>query len=199
MKINNSFLETIKSIDGELYNLSYHQQRYESVLKSFEKFDFKNLKNYLNPPSDGLYRCRVVYTLDDISVSYIKYKKRNISSLKIIQDNTIEYNKKYLDRSILNDLYDKRGSCDDVLIVKNSFITDTTIANIAFFKDGIWFTPRRPLLNGTTRARLLDMKKIVEADIKVDDIDNYEGIALLNAMIDFDIISKNKLLRDVIC
>jgi len=195
-----SFLETIKILDAKIYNLSYHQKRYESVLRSFGIESFKNLEDYIvDIPQNFLYRCRVVYDLEhNISVTYHSYKKRDIKSLKIVYADQLEYNKKYLDRTILNRMYEKRERCDDVLIVKNSFLTDTTIANIALLKDGIWYTPINSLLEGTTKRRLLDEGKIVQKDILISDIYTYERVALLNAMIDFDIISQ-KNIRRIFC
>jgi len=196
--VKNSFLETIKCVDGKIFHLEYHQKRYESVLKSLGINDFKNLKEYLNPPTSGLYRCRLVYDEKNISVTYHKYKKREIKSLKLVYDDKINYSKKSTNRDELNNLFEKREECDEVLIVKNSLITDTTIANVAFYKDGLWYTPKEPLLEGTTRARLLDEGKIIEKDIRVNDLKNYSKLALMNAMLDFDIITKYNL-KDLAC
>ena len=77
-------------------------------------------------------------------------------------------------------------------------VTDTSIANIALYNDGLWFTPKKPLLEGTTRARLLNAGKIIEKDIAVEDLNNYSRVALMNAMIDFDIITKYNL-KDMTC
>jgi 4-amino-4-deoxychorismate lyase len=77
-------------------------------------------------------------------------------------------------------------------------VTDTSIANVAFYKDGLWFTPKKPLLEGTTRARLLNAGKIIEKDIGVKELKNYSKVALMNAMIDFDIITKYNL-KDMTC
>ena len=192
------FLETVKSLDGVVYNLKYHQSRYESVLKSFNILEYKNLKDYINPPMHGLYRCRLVYDKSKIDVEYIKYKMRNIKTLKLVYDDDIEYDKKSTSRQDLNKLFEQKDSCDDILIVKNSLLTDTSIANVALFDGKRWFTPKNPLLEGTTRKRLLDEGKIYELEIGVDDICNFEKIALLNAMIDFDIIAGDSL-KDIIC
>ena len=190
----NSYIETIKAINGDIYHIDYHQKRYEFVLNSFGVNDVKNLADFLDPPKDGLYKCRLVYNFNDIDVSYSKYKKRNISSLKIIFDKDIDYSYKSIDRRELDSLFTLKGKCDDVLIIKNSLVTDTTIANVAFYRDGFWFTPKEPLLKGTTRARLLDNNTIVEADIKVQELKSFSKVALLNAMIDFDILENCELL-----
>lgn len=198
--MKNEFLETIKIDKGNVYNLEYHQKRYESVLKHFNVYDAKSLVDYIKPPKDGLFRCRLIYNPDDIKkidIQYIEYKKRDIKKLKLIYDNDINYFFKSTDRKALDKLHAKRGEADDILIVKNSLITDTSIANIALY-DGVWKTPKSPLLKGTTRQRYIDEGKIVEEDIDVKNIYNYSKVALLNAMIDFDIITDNNI-KDIFC
>lgn len=195
---NNSYLETIKVENGEIFHLEYHQKRYESVLNSLGISTYKNLSEFITPPDLDLYRCRLVYTVDTVEVSYHKYVKRDITQLKIIYDDDIEYSLKSTNREEINVLYARRGRYDEILIVKNSFLTDTSIANIALYRDEVWYTPASPLLKGTTRARLLDEGKIVEKDIHLDEIYEYSEVALLNAMIDFDIIAQENI-RELFC
>ncbi len=193
-----SYIETIKVYNGEIYNLEYHQRRYERVLSSFGVDTFKELKNYIEAPLEGLYRCRLVYTAESVEVTYHEYVKRDVNRLKVIFDDEIEYSLKSTSREEIDALYARRGRYDDVLIVQNSLLTDTSIANIALLKDDIWYTPKKPLLEGTTRKRLLDEGKIVPKDIRIGEIDDYSKVALLNAMIDFDIIQEENI-RKIIC
>jgi 4-amino-4-deoxychorismate lyase len=74
------------------------------------------------------------------------------------------------------------------MIFKNGFLTDTSIANIAIFDGDNWLTPKKPLLEGTTRNRLLENKDIIESNIDLNMLKNAKKIALMNAMIDFDIL-----------
>ena len=196
--VKHSFLETIKAIDGELKHLEYHQKRYEGVLNSLDKKKVDNLKELLNPPKKGLYRCRVVYSIENVEVEYIPYKKRQIHKLKLVESNTIEYSKKYADRREIDALLLQKGEGDDILIIKDGFVSDTSIANIAFYDGAYWFTPKTPLLQGTTRDRLLENGKIFEKDIRVEDIYTYKKIALMNAMIDFDIITEENIRKIIV-
>ena len=189
--MNKSFLETIKAVDGEIFHLSFHQKRLESVLRSLGSREFPSLLHLLNPPKKGLYRCRVLYTKDTVDVSYHPYLQREIHSLKLIYDDTIVYDKKYANRDMLNTLFSLKKEADDILIIKNGLVTDTSIANIAFFDGKKWLTPKTPLLEGVTRERLLEEKKIFKQDIQVEDLASFTKVALLNAMIDFDIIMKD--------
>ena len=198
MKIE--FLETIKVLDGSLCHIEYHQRRYERTLASFGVRDFLRLDKVLAPPQDGLYRCRFLYTTEGaFTKSYHRYKKRDIQKLKVIPSDTLEYDKKYANRDALESLFEQREGCDDIIIVKNGLLQDTTIANIALFNGRDWLTPNKPLLKGTTRERLLQSGFLKTADIRAKDLKKFQKMALMNAMIDFDIIAENKSLEDIIC
>ena len=196
--MSKKYIETIKALDGELFHLEYHQKRLNSVLKEISPNNSYSLKKLLSPPSSSLYRCRFLYSRDSFEIEYIKYKKRSIKSLQLVYDDAIEYSKKYAQRENINQLYLQKENCDEILIVKNSFITDTSIANIAFYDGSNWLTPKVPLLKGTTRQRLLDSGKIFTCDIRVSDLVNFEKLALMNAMVDFDIIAEENI-GEIIC
>jgi len=193
------FLETIKAVDGVLFHIEYHQRRYEAVLQSYGITQKRELAAILDAPQEGLYRCRVVYDLEgNITCSYHPYSKRNISRLKLLFADELEYSKKYANRDALDALFAQREACDDVVIVKNGLLCDTTIANIALFDTQQWVTPKTPLLEGTTRERLLESGFLISKDIGVEDLQEYTQIALMNAMIDFDIIADKKI-EEIIC
>jgi 4-amino-4-deoxychorismate lyase len=82
-------------------------------------------------------------------------------------------------------LFLKKDSCDEIIILKNGVVTDTTIANIAIFYDGVWITSKNCLLEGTSRAKLIEKKEIFVKDISLDMLKKASKIALMNAMIDF--------------
>ncbi len=193
--MNNTFLETIKIVDGKIFNIGYHQKRYESVLKAHGVKDIQNLEELINPPEWGLYRCRAVYDADNVDVTFHEYKKREITTLKLVFENEIGYKYKSTAREDIESLFSQRGEGDDILIIKDLLVTDTSIANIAFYtKEGKWVTPKNPLLKGTTRARLLDEGEIIEVEIKVHELRSFSKVALLNAMIDFDILDRCEFL-----
>ncbi|RYA24176.1 branched-chain amino acid aminotransferase, partial [Malaciobacter halophilus] len=149
---------------------------------------------YISPLNEKLLRCKVIYNSDEIiDIKYFEYKKKEIKNFKIIKNDKIEYSKKYLNRDSLNKLFEQKESCDEIMIFKNSLLTDTSIANIAIFYDNSWITPKKPLLNGTTRQRYINSGFIKEADITLAMLKNAKKIALLNAMIDFDILEDYSL------
>ncbi len=177
--------ETIKIENGKIFNLKWHNQRLNrSRLELFSIYKPINLIDYIYAPPQGLYRCRVVYDVEVKSVQYIPYTPKTLNSFKIIQSN-LEYNYKFNDRSELNRLIQEEY--DEIIIEKDSLLTDTSIANIAFYNGQDWVTPNKPLLRGTTRERLLIKGFLKLENIKKEDIKNYSYFALMNAMIGFQI------------
>jgi len=182
-------LETIKIEDGEVSNLSYHQARYDESRKAlFNSTDRLDLSSLIQAPSKGLYRCRILYNEKIHSIEYIPYSPKEIHTLKIVSSD-LEYDHKYANRDALNKLLQLHTDIDDILIEKHGYLTDTTIANIAFYDGKQWFTPEKPLLKGTIRAKLLDEGFLHTRKIKKEDLKNYTQVALMNAMIGFKILN----------
>lgn len=50
--------------------------------------------------------------------------------------------KNIFDRTQLDELFSKRENCDEVIILKNGIVTDTSIANIAIFYENTWITSK---------------------------------------------------------
>lgn len=196
--MSEKFLETIKSINGKAHHLKYHQKRLDSVLNFLNSAVEYNLEDLLDPPLEGLYKCRVVYDKANIEVTYIPYVKKEVKSLKIIHCNSIEYDKKYENRDVINKLFIQKEKCDDILIVKDLLVKDTSISNIAFYNGENWITPKSPLLQGTTKTRLIESGFLLEQDIYINELKLFSKVALMNAMIDFDIIIENNL-EELIC
>jgi 4-amino-4-deoxychorismate lyase len=119
------------------------------------------------------------------SVEFTPYVRREIRSLKLVETTVDSCEYKLEERSAFKTAFDQRGDCDDVILVKNGLLSDTSYSNIALFDGQEWHTPRVPLLYGTNRAQLLADGKIVEKDIAVADLKKYSQIALFNAMVEF--------------
>lgn len=184
------FIEVAKVKDGMFMNPQQHIERMiRTTLNFFTEQLIVQLKDDMIPVDlrKGLVKCRIVYSNKIISIGFESYSMKIIKSLKLIEDNTINYSYKYLNRDLINDLLALRNGCDDILIVKNSKVTDTSFTNVVF-KDcrGCLFTPTSTLLAGTKRQSLLNAGFIVEKDISVKDISSYLGLYLINAMIDIE-------------
>lgn len=183
-------LESIKLVDGEFRNLFYHERRMNRALKFLcgvqEHFYLEEFLQQLDPPKQGLYKCRMVY--DDVSrdVEFIPYEYKAINSLRVVEHDRVSYEFKYADRKVLNRLFELRKDSDDILIVKRGLVTDSSYANIVFRRGKHWYTPWSALLKGTMRAQLLEKDLIIEEEIRVEDIKTFETFKLINAMWEFD-------------
>ncbi|MEG1543439.1 MAG: aminotransferase class IV, partial [Tannerellaceae bacterium] len=128
---------------------------------------------------------RVEYAETILSVTYAPYHRRPVHSLRLVEASALDYRFKSTDREKLNVLFNLRGEEDDILMVRDGLLTDTSICNIALWKDEEWLTPRYPLLEGTMRACLLASGQIRMADIRPADLLPRARIRLFNALIDF--------------
>ena len=139
-------LETIKLEDGQLFNLEFHNKRLNEARKAcFGECNDLNLNELISVPDDkkkGLFRCRVTYSKHIEKIEFIPHIYRPVQSLILIVDNTIDYSYKYKNRDYLQSLFEQKGQADDILIVKNGFITDSYTANPVFFDGKIWWAPK---------------------------------------------------------
>jgi len=179
------FLETILADEGTIPHLQWHQKRLEKTLRRNSIFVVYELSELLMPPRQGQWRCRVVYDKYGVEIEYLPYKPKVVTTLLAVETDDIDYRDKTTERGILNTLYAQRGTADDILIVRNGLITDTTVANVACLIEGRWLTPATPLLEGTARARLLAEGKLHTADITLAEARAAEKIAVMNALSGF--------------
>lgn len=186
-------VESFKLKDGVIQNLGYHQSRLDrSMAELFPGAEPIDLSQSISVPEQctiGIFKIRVVYGPAIETIEFEPYQFRSIQSLKVVHHPTIAYHLKYTDRQILDSLFAQRGDGDDIIIVKNGWVTDSFAANLLFFDGQRWFTPSTPLLKGIKRQFLLDQGTIVEKDIRIDELRNYQKVGLINAMIDFDEMS----------
>lgn len=187
------FLESLCVSNGAFQHLEWHLKRMTSTwVQHFghlveEPRLPEVLKNALVVPEDlgpGVYKCRIVYGRTLESVTFIPYVPREVRILKPMVADDLNYPYKYEDRSALEALRSLRGDADDVLVICRGFVTDTSFSNVIMRKDGVWWTPTTYLLNGTCRQRLLAEGLIREATIRWHDLEQYEEVHLINAMLD---------------
>lgn len=184
-------LESIKIIDGQCQLLEYHTRRMsQSLLElygtSVNPVDFDKIKEDLETgPHTGIFKLRIEYGKKDYSYTVTPYSLKSVQSLCIVDGDDLEYQFKYSDRLALDQLYSQRKSHDDIIICRYGAITDSYYANLAFEKDGDWYTPDTPLLKGIKRSWLIQSDIIKEKEIYIEDLPDYDRICLFNAMIEF--------------
>ena len=182
------YLESIRIENGKPQNLDFHQERlnrtYAHAYGSLAPFRLQELIKYPEGLSDEKLKLRFLYEKRLFRYELEKYKPKAINSLHVVFDDEIEYSHKRSDRRSINKLIAQKKGCDDILIIKNGFVTDSSAANICFFNGKEWLTPDTPLLQGTCRARLLKQGKIHEASIRLEDISTFRSFCLISAMIE---------------
>jgi len=182
--------ETIKVQYRVFKNIEYHNERFNtSRIELFGIHESIYLENEILIPeniTNDIFKCRITYSDKIEKIEFEPYSTKILKSLKIVECNNIDYNYKYFDRSKINELYEHRGDCNDILIIKNGFVTDTSYANIVFWDGSNWITPSTPLLTGTKRQKLIDLKVITEKEIMVSDLQSFVKARIINAMINLE-------------
>lgn len=177
--------ETIKIENRALCNISAHNERLNRSRKELSgRTDFIDLARYIRIPDhldNSIYKCRVVYSESIHSIEFQPYVKKKINSLQMVHADEIEYSYKFLDRTALDHIL-KSVKTDEVIIVKNDRITDTSFSNIVLFDGNKWITPPGCLLEGTCRSALLNSNTISCEEVAAGDIRRYQYIKLINAM-----------------
>jgi 4-amino-4-deoxychorismate lyase len=180
-------LETIAIKNKTLLNLKYHNERLNNSRKFLlGEINPINIRDEVVIPSDineNTYKCRIVYSHKIEKIEIQEYHLRPVRSLKIVEADHLNYDYKLKDRKPIEILFNKRGACDDILIIKNGHVTDTSYANIIFWNGESWITPSTPLLNGTKRQKLLQEGIIKEEAVSVDNLSKFSKARLVNALI----------------
>lgn len=181
------FFETICIVQTKALRLPYHQKRVHSSLQHIKATLNIDLHKVLSQFDLTAYqkrtRCRIDYGPTGVTqVQFLPYVPRKVEKLRLVHTH-MDYAQKRCDRSELDALFAQRGDADDVLLVKEGLLTDSTIANIALQIGQSWYTPEKPLLAGTHRAALIEAGLLIPAPLRVADLQATKTIRLFNAML----------------
>ena len=175
-------------------NLDYHQARFDRSRGNFypdaPPVDLRGLLEGLPlPPGNGRYKVRIIYDREIREVTYRSYSIRCLERIWMVEDDSIDYRYKYLDRSSLEELKrsavpPEKADAEDILIIKNGLVTDTTFSNVALFDGDGWVTPESYLLPGTRRSELIESGRVRAVQVRAEDIGKYRKISFINAMLD---------------
>ncbi len=184
-------VETIKILDGEIFNIDYHSSRFNKTRKElFNTGPAVDLSTKIIIPAyvrNGLFKCRIEYDDHIRKIDFHPYKIKRIRTLKLVEAGDLDYSYKFINRSGINTLLEQKNGCDDILMVKDGMITDTSYANIIVRgNDRIWYTPSGFLLRGTKREYLLNRGLIREKTITPASLKRFRELRLINSMLDID-------------
>ena len=161
------FIETIRIQDGHVCHLSDHTDRMRRTADHFG-FTAPTLPTddlaSLVPDElrTGTVRCRVVYdhTLREVTT----------------------YAFKYADRAPLARPDVPLGASDELLFVRDGYLTDTSYTNLVLRRGRELVTPDTFLLDGTCRRRLLREGVVHTEPVRLHDLPTYDELLLINAM-----------------
>ena len=180
------FIETICFENGEYPLLDLHQERVNRAFVShFPGKPPHDLTQVLPwPEATGRQKVRMVYDVDILEISVTAHVTRNVRKILLLEGRTVEYAHKYEDRGELQQLFDQRGEADEILILKDGWVTDSFYANPAFWDGHSWYVPKTCLLDGVRRQHLLREGNVKMADISAQDLSDFQKVALVNALVD---------------
>lgn len=183
------FIETISAVNGVPASLEYHQERVDRTLRDWDsplRLDLAEALGSIALPPFEKTRIRVEYGVNGLEgIRMSEYRIKSIASIGLASIGDREYRYKYADREWIYSALESSG-CDEVFMVKDGFLTDASIANIALYDGRQWITPDTPLLPGTRRRYLLDAGVLHEAPVRPEDLRRFQRVRLVNAMIPWD-------------
>jgi 4-amino-4-deoxychorismate lyase len=182
-----TLLESIRLENGHLPLLDYHQARVDrsrALLGWRQPLLLEPLLREQPLPQQGLHKLRVTYGRELVQVDCLPYVRRPVRSLRLLPAEGLDYALKWADRRALEHCFSLRGACDDVLLLQDGRLTDTSYANVALFDGQQWWTPGQPLLQGVRREFLLAGGVLQPAELRVADLAAFRCLRVFNAMID---------------
>jgi 4-amino-4-deoxychorismate lyase len=184
------FFETIRYSNTVAENLHFHQQRVERTFACYGvdvafdlmTIDYKREAEKNGALNEAVYKCKIAYDLKgNYTISFEPYQLRKINTFTLVDIGNNDYSIKLTDRTWIN-IAVQSVITDDVIFMKNGILKDASYANIVLFDGNDWVTPINPLLLGTKRALLLSENKIIEKEIRVEQLKDFKSLKFINAM-----------------
>ncbi|HLH31932.1 MAG TPA: aminotransferase class IV [Terriglobia bacterium] len=186
-------IETMRVSDsGEVPLLERHLQRLRQSARHFSfKFDSEKLREAINGAMPrGPASMRLLLSQNgDLEISSGTLPSGHPDRLEL---STVRVNSKdqFLYHKTTNrTVYEQARighdeNTDVILINERGELTETTITNIAVYRDGAWITPALScgLLPGVQRAELLARGDIVEGIIHPEDLSSSDPVRCFNAL-----------------
>jgi 4-amino-4-deoxychorismate lyase len=197
------FLETIKVQNGNAPLLAYHQKRLNRTFEHFFPFEKKHNLSAIFSKEEKIiatkntdkqvFKCRFLYDEKFFFAELLPYSVKSIESFRLVHvSDDFSYDFKFTERNLLNSLVVDN---QEVIIVKNGFLTDTTYANIALKQGEKWYTPSQPLLEGTKRDFLIENKLIFPKQLHINALQDFSHIKIFNAMMESEAFEMAEMLK----
>jgi 4-amino-4-deoxychorismate lyase len=188
--------ESIRVDNGQIPLLNFHQKRVDISYSSvFKKVNTYNLQECIKPflKKDGIQKCRFIYDDKKYRIEIIDYQiiePKRIGWLRI--DPNFNYSFKYYDRNFFNKIKESYSGFNEIILVKNDLITDSTYCNLIVYAKGKWIVPQTCLLNGVERTRIISAYNFPIEPITIDEFLSAKEYKLINAMRPFEDVEARK-------
>jgi para-aminobenzoate synthetase/4-amino-4-deoxychorismate lyase len=189
--------ETMLLEDGEIFLLERHLLRQQSSAKYFA-YDFDEaqirvaLQKICMNYQTGRWKVRLFLFRDGTfrtTVEAIKPQAEKIFRVKIaagpVDSKNVFLYHKTTNREVYERAFEDKGDCDEVILWnEKGEITESTIANLVWMKDGEKFTPPQSsgLLCGTFRQELLATGQLQERVIRKEELLQADEFFLINSV-----------------
>lgn len=191
------FLETMYYDGSGIRNLDLHLERIQSsliyssggVLSGVGNSMLIQIKEILRSfqISGQAQRVRVLYDENGLDIEASPLMIQYPTTFRCVDvDHNFDYSYKFADRQVLNEAFLKRNGKEDVILIRDGWVTDTSKANLAFRKNDKWYTPYFPLLAGTTWKKLVSEQSLLPRPIHVDHIALFDVVRTFNALHAFE-------------
>ncbi|MFV0483218.1 MAG: aminotransferase class IV [Bacteroidales bacterium] len=181
--MKHKFIETIRFANGEAQLINYHQKRLERTQDVFYNVNNIKLTDILpDVKTNEEMKCRIIYSdkIEDIKLT--PPQERTVNELVTVNADGINYKYKNANRKVFEKISEGLEEQQLPLIIKEGFITDTSISNVVVRIGDELITPIEPLLRGVQRQHLVDTGVVIEAPIPTSIIDFIDEIILINCM-----------------
>jgi branched-subunit amino acid aminotransferase/4-amino-4-deoxychorismate lyase len=186
-------IETMRVAEGgDVPLLGRHLQRLRQSARHFSfKYDSERTRERIRDavPRVPAYLRLLLSQSGDVEISSGPLPAGHAQQLKL---STVRVSSKepfLYHKTTRRDIYEKAcqgydANTDVILVNERDEITETTITNVAVFRDGAWVTPALScgLLPGVFRAELLARGEIVEGIIHPEDLALSDPIRCFNAL-----------------
>ena len=122
--------------NGRVLHGEWHQLRFQKAYQNF--FGRQPAFNLLDPIDlpkifcQGIVKLKISYNKTGRQLDFQHYHMQQIQSLRLVPTNDLDYTNKYTEREKLDALFALREGCDDVLIIRNGWITDSYYACLLY-------------------------------------------------------------------
>ena len=119
------------------------------------------------------------------AIMYCYMRVNEANAFELVENNDFSYDFKFADRTEFEKMK-KKARAQEIIIVKNGQITDTSFSNLLFLKNQTWYTPKSFLLNGVQQQNLLKQGIIKETEITLENLNEFSHFQLINSMNEFN-------------